>query len=169
MKRWIHTNMKNVLCMSIPRGKAKDKIEALGDIILAHVCKCVLYSASAKDYNHWIEDEIANWISLVNDLTIKPNNKKLKEKDYDLFLLGGFGDDMVDAKINLNLFYRKFRSDPEPYPEVNITDSMVANMYEVTQKFHELIPSMISQNNNLTQSDIANKIHNIMDPICKGE
>lgn len=169
MKRWIHANTKSILCMSLSRGKVTSKIEALSDIVLAHVCKCVLYADCTGDYDHWIDGELANWISMVNDLTVNPSNKKLKEKDYDRYLLGGFGDDVADAKINLNLFYSSFRQLREPYPEVIITDDMVKRMYEVTTEFHKVIPKLLSQNNNLTQQDIAAKLHNILDPICKGE
>lgn len=169
MKRWIHSRTETVFCMSLPRGKVKDKIEAISDIVLAYVCKCVLYADITGDYNHWVEGELANWISMINDLTVKPGNKKLKEHDYDKFLLSGFGNDMADARINLNLFYNDFRKSSEPYPEVNITNEMVVKMYNVTTKFHETIPKMLSQANNFTQQDIAVKLHDILDPICKGE
>lgn len=165
MKRWVYSKT-NIYSMSVPRSKAKERIEALGEIVLEHVCKCVLYGDSTGDYHHWVDGEIANWLSIANDLTIKPSNKKLKARDYDEMLLGGFGDDLADARMNLNLLYRKFRQSANPYPEVNLTPDLVKKLADVTAALHDILPKLLSQQNNMTQDDLAAELHTILDKYC---
>lgn len=165
MKRYMRSS-ENIYGMSMELKKAKDRIENLGDRVLEHVCKCILYGDSTSDYKHWIEDEISTWISYVNDLTVKPKNNKLKASDYDKLLLGGFGDSFADARINLAVEYNKCRDAKEQYPEVTITQDMMNAMLDATLEMHNVIPTLLASKNTLDKKDIEVKVHNILDKYC---
>lgn len=162
MKRWIKVK-EDIWGMSMELGKAKKKIDSLSDIILEHVCKCVLYRNKTNDYRHWIYDEIATWISYINDVTIKPANKKMKAKDYANHLFGGFGDSYADARLNLNLEYNRCRKAKEQYPEVEITHDMITDMVNISNQLTSEFSELLSSNNDLTKEEIGNRVRNILD------
>lgn len=147
--------------MSLDRSSAINRLEHLSTPFYEHICKCVLYGDSSGYYNHWVDDELANWLTQVNNLTIK-GNKKLKAKDYLNSFLRDFGDDYSDARINLTAFALSNRG---KYPAVR-TDSYITNMYEVSQSIISELPSILASNNSLNQRDFINILHDLLDYQC---
>lgn len=166
MKKWIHAKQK-IYGMSLDRGKAKKRIEDLSDIILEHICKCILYGDSTHDYHHWIYEEVSNWLYYINRITVKPRDKKLKVRDYADFIFGGFGDDMADAELNLNLEYNKCRRANPPYPEVKITNDMVKSLFNITRDLKSSLPALLAAENNLVKEDIGALVESVLNRYCK--
>ena len=65
--------------MSVKKSSLEDKMAQFGKQIEMHIAKCAMYGDSLEfgKYDHWIS-EIANWISDINQIYVKPSNKKLK-------------------------------------------------------------------------------------------
>jgi hypothetical protein len=165
MKRFIY-----ICAMAEPKGKIKKKMKARSDKLVEHIAKCAMYGDTLGEskYNHWIEHEIANWISEINELVSKPDNKKLKPKFYENILFGGLGDDLSHAKANLTdlQIYNSRKSNP--YPEVKIDSAMINRMYVISQQMFGKIVPILSTKNNFSKKDIEQILHNILDPVCKG-
>lgn len=165
MKLFIKTP---IYAMSQERGPFKQKMLSWGALIEEHVCKCVMYGDSlpGDKYNHWIEDELATWLSDCNDVTFKPSNKKLKSAEYDKLLFGGLGDELSDARIclhNLQVHNSKHRN---AYPFRQVDDEMVHKLYVLTAELREKFLPILSTRNSLSKRNIAALLHDILDPIC---
>lgn len=156
--------------MAEPKDKIKKKMEARSDKLVEHLAKCAMYgdALGTGKYNHWIEHEIANWISEINELVAKPDNKKLKPKFYENILFGGLGDDISDAKANLTDLQIYNSRKANPYPEVTIGKEMIDRMYKISQETLGKIVPILSTKNSFSKHDIEQLLHNMLDPICKG-
>lgn len=164
MKRFIY------VCAAETKDKIKDKMIARSDKITEHLAKCAMYgdSLGSSKYNHWVEHELANWISEINELICKPDNKKLKSKFYENLLFGGLGDDLSDAKANLTDLQLYNGKKPNPYPFVDIDEDMVRRMYQISQEMFGKIVPILSTKNSYNTKDIEVILHHILDPVCKG-
>ena len=167
MKRWIYAFKQPVYAMSFPRDRARIKIESLSELVLEHVCKCILYRDMTNSYRHWVYDEIATWLSYINDITVKPKDKKLKQSDYDAWVFGVFGDTYADARLNLALQRKKCLKEVPPYPEVSITDEMIKIMTDVTRDMRTTFLPILSTINTLTDDEIGDLVIQILDKHCK--
>ena len=166
MKIWIRSS-QSIYGMSMEQKKARKKFDSLGDVISEHVCKCVLYRKSYKDYDYWIEREISGWISYINDVVISIPRKKLKSSEYDSLLFGGLGDDYADARLNLEMVYSQCKKEDPPYPDVHIDDSMIGDLVEVTEGLRQSIPDKLATVNSLTKEDFVAEVHRILDEHCQ--
>lgn len=164
MKRFIY------ICAAESKDKIKSKMKARADKIVEHLAKCAMYGdgLGVGKYNHWIEHELANWISEINELISKPDNKKLKSKFYEELLFGGLGDDISDAKANLTDLQLYNGKKSNPYPFVNIDSEMISRMYKISQEMFGKIVPILSTKNSYTKADIELILHHILDPVCKG-
>ena len=77
--------LDNILLeMSYPRKKAENKIENLNHAIISHIA-CILlikFDDSQKQYyNHWI-NEVNSYLFKIDEIRIKPKNKKLPFRRY---------------------------------------------------------------------------------------
>ena len=165
MKRFIY-----IQAMSIAQSDLVAKIRARRVKVAEHLEKCAMYGDMLGEgkYNHWIEHELATWISEINELTTKPSGKKLKPEAYSELLFGLLGDERADshsALIDLQLYNSKKK---EQYPYIEIDNKMVNRMYRVTQEMLGKVVPILSSKNRFTKKDIENLLHNLLDPICKG-
>lgn len=165
MKKFVY-----ICAMAEPKDHIKKKMEARSDKLVEHLAKCAMYgdSLGSGKYNHWIEHEIANWISEINELVSKPDNKKLKPKLYEEILFGPLGDDISDAKANLTDLQLYNGKKSNPYPRVEIDSAMIDRMYKISQEMIGKIVPILSTKNSFNKKDIEQLLHNILDPICKG-
>ena len=127
MKRCIKAD--SIFAMSQHRKQVLQDFQDLGGIINTHIIKCVVYKdVMPEAQNHWV-NEIATWIADANSIKCK---SRLKEKDYRNFLFGSFGDDIEDARRNINRFrLRNGRLlNSEPYPDFQITDELVDALFD---------------------------------------
>lgn len=168
MKRVIKSS-NYILGMAFTRKQAIQRLQSFSKQILEHVSKCILYGdvVNKNKYDHWIEDEIGTWIYDSHLLETK-NKRGLKFKDYQENLFGEFGTSLVDAKINLDLQYSADRKSANPYPKINISRSIVENMYIVCNTISETFSKMLSENTDLTKAEIVEKLHQILDTYCIG-
>lgn len=161
--------LSKVYGMSLVRDKAVSKIASLSDKIEEHLLKCLVYKNSTDDYRHWIDDELATWISLVNDITIKPKDKKLKVKDYQSNLFGGLGDTYADANFALHLFrsnYTDSRKCKEPYPYFDITTELISTTLDAFTDIQSTLCEVLAKKNGLDKANIAKLLHTILDKYC---
>lgn len=156
--------------MAEPKDKIKKKMDARSDKITEHLAKCAMYGDSLGEgkYNHWIEHELANWISEINDLVSKPDGKKLKLRFYEDILFGGLGDSRADAKANLTDLEIYNSRTANPYPKVDIDDEMIDRMFKISEAMISKIAPILSTKNSFDKADFEVLLHSIMDPICKG-
>lgn len=165
MKRFVY-----IQCMSISQDDLIDKMKGRRAKIAEHLAKCAMYGdgLGSGKYNHWIEHELATWISEINELTAKPKGKKLKPSKYADYLFGLLGDERADAKsalIDLQLYNSKKSNS---YPYVEIDDAMVDRMFEITKAMLGKVVPIIASKNSFYKKDIEQLLHTILDPICKG-
>ena len=158
----------NIFGMSQERAPFKKKMESWGELIEEHLSKCAMYgdTLSGGKYNHWIEDELATYLSDTNDATFKPKGSKLKPHDYESLLFGGLGDDRTDARICLHNLQAYNRKQKESYPYVTVDDDMIDKMYRASQAIINKFVPILSTKNSLSKKDIESILHNILDPIC---
>lgn len=165
MKRFIY-----IQAMSIAQSDLIAKIKSRRVKVAEHLAKCAMYGDMLGEgkYNHWIEHELATWISEINELTTKPSGKKLKPEAYSELLFGLLGDERADSRsalIDLQLYNSKKKNQ---YPYIEIDNEMVNRMYKITQDMLGKIVPLLSSKNRFTKKDIENILHNLLDPICKG-
>lgn len=166
MKRVI---LNKVYGMSLERDKAVSKMSSLSDRIEEHLLKCLVYKDSINDYRHWVDDELATWISLVNDITIKPKDKKLKAMDYQSNLFGGLGDTYADANFALHLFrsnHADSRKCKEPYPYFDITNELISATLDAFMDVQSTLCKVLAKKNDLDKASIAEVLHTILDKYC---
>ena len=112
--------------MAYYRRDAKDKIRSLSGTVLIHIIK-VLYLDDKLNIEHW-KKEIISYFDKIEDITIKPKNKKFdKEEYYDFLFL-------------------------EPYC---VSDSNWTK-YEINDRYIKMIVGKINYqyNSNIKESDI---------------
>jgi hypothetical protein len=124
--------LDNILLeMSYPRKKAENKIENLNHAILSHIV-CILlikFDDSQKQYyNHWIS-EVNSYLFKIDEIRIKPKNKKLPFRRYFELLFNEYADVGLEnfvifvkhrieeknmtikvEEINIEEFYKKLRN-----------------------------------------------------------
>lgn len=95
--------------------KAKATLTAQQGTIKEHFIKMFLFDNSTNDFNGWART-IANAIVSINNVTIKPKNKKLKFDDY-MELAFGINETFSesDALVILSSFAAKFSNKFEWY------------------------------------------------------
>ena len=159
-----------IQAMSLDQRDIIDKMRARRKKIAEHLAKCAMYgdSLGPGKYNHWIEHELATWISEINEITCKPKGKKLKASKYADNLFGLLGDDKADSRsalIDLQLYNSTKKNQ---YPEVKIDDDMVDRMFAVSKQMLGKVVPLLSVKNDFSKQDIENLLHSLLDPICKG-
>lgn len=165
MKRFIY-----IQAMSIAQSDLINKIKARRQKVAEHLEKCAMYGDTLGEgkYNHWIEHELATWISEINELTTKPSGKKLKPEAYSELLFGLLGNERSDSRsalIDLQLYNSKKK---DQYPYIEIDNKMVNRMYKITQDMLGKIVPLLSSKNRFTKKDIESLLHSMLDPVCKG-
>lgn len=118
--------------MAKHRYEAIDALKEVKDIINEHIIKCVVYHDERPcTLKHWI-GEVAACLKQVDAITCR---SALKQRDYMRYLFGPFGDAKDDAEWNLSCykFKNERRPDHEQYPDFEITDELVGELYETYQ------------------------------------
>lgn len=167
MKRIIAKSERaKIFGMSMYRKNAISMLERNADTLATHILKCVIYSDTLDCYNHWINDEIAEYISIANDITVKPKNKKLKSSDYERTIFSCFADSHQDALILLRTF-RINNSETNQYPGFEITHDLIEDVYDAFQSIKHKILPLLCTSNNYGVHDFSIIIHNILDRILR--
>ena len=167
MKRIIKDSA--IFSMALEKSKLEKRMESWSSLVAEHLSKCAMYGDSllGDKYNHWIEDELATYISDTNDTVCKHNNKKLKPKQYEAKLFGWLSDSESEAKANLHDLQIKNAKLPDPYPYVEVDDAMITRMTQISKQVIDVFVPLLSSKNSVTKQEIERKLHEILDPICK--
>lgn len=165
MKRITHkSEHAKIFGISMYRKNAISVLESNANTLAMHILKCVIYGDTLDCYNHWIDDEIAEYISIANDITVKPKNKKLKASDYERTIFSYFADSHQDASILLRTF-RINNSETHQYPDFEITRELIDDVYDAFQSIkHDVLP-LLCASNNYDAHNFSMIIHNIFDEV----
>lgn len=161
MKRIIINASEAIFGMSYPKSKALQILDANSKQLNAHLIKYVLYKDIRKDSkHHWI-NEMSAWLNSANRVTCK---SKLRERDYEDTLFGWFGTTIDDAEINLELFYNEYvKRSPKPYPEFEITPSIVNDLYDVYIQLKRIALPILVKHELLSTESWARILRAILD------
>ena len=73
--------------MAISRQQALSVVDSYVVEYSNHLLKCIIFKNTTNTLNHWIS-EISNYFNEINNIKIKPDNKKMREDYlYDYFFL----------------------------------------------------------------------------------
>jgi len=93
--------------MAFHRKNAIDKIRSLSGTILNHIIK-VKYINDSNNKKHWIS-EIISYFEKIDEIEIKPYNRKFSEIEYLEFLLvEPYCDSKSSAKKNIFIFRKDY-------------------------------------------------------------
>lgn len=167
MKRYIKSS--SIFAMAIEKDKLEQRMRSWSDLIVEHLAKCAMYGDTlpGNKYNHWIEHELATWLSDTNDSICKHNNKKLKPSQYESILFGWLSDSPADARANLHDLQIHNKKHSNNYPYVEVDSDMISRMTEISKRILATFIPLLASKNDLSKKDIEDKLHEILDPICK--
>jgi hypothetical protein len=66
--------------MAFERKDAIRKLDNLSYEVSQHLLKLIVFNNS-NNFDHWL-GELNGWLNQIDDIRLKPNNKKLREEDY---------------------------------------------------------------------------------------
>lgn len=159
MKRVVRS-YQYVQAMSVRRSDAIKSLDSLSEALKNHVVKCVIYGKSLGEstYEHWI-DEISEYLSIANDITIKPSSKKLKKDNYKNALFGAFGETLNDASIIVRVFRV---TEGKNYPDFETSDNLYQRIYTAFQDLmNKTLPILIT-NNSKSKADFRRIVEEIL-------
>ena len=158
-----------IFAMAMGKARLEKRMDAWSDLIAEHLSKCAMYGDTlpGDKYNHWIEDEIATYISDTNDIVCKHNKRKLKVKQYENRLFGWLSDEAAEAKSNLHNLQIQNKKALESYPYVEVDEAMIERMRKISGQVVSTFVPILSSINNITKDEIEDKLHHIIDPVCK--
>ena len=156
--------------MSVSKDEMITKMKNRAPKLAEHLAECAMYGdgLGRSKYNHWVDHEIATWLSDINKLPSKPKNKKLKPNDYAFYLFDPLGDEWSDAEVALHDLQLYNSSKSNSYPFVEVDESMIRRMFDITQIMLTKIVPILASPNSLTKKDIEGILHTLLDPICTG-
>jgi len=114
--------------MAVDRKKAEQVITALSDEIFEHIIK-VLYWVDEYNYTKHCND-IDTWLKKIDKIEIKPNSKRLKQKDYFEWLYNEFNSSEKQLKKTLNFLNKKYSSLPRTSSTENEIFVILQNLYK---------------------------------------
>lgn len=167
MKKYIGSSA--IFGMSVEKAKLMKRMDAWSDHIALHLSKCAMYGDTlpGEKYDHWIE-ELSVWLFSANDMTCKPNNKKLKPAQYESLLFGWLSDETAEARSNLHdLQMHNSKYNENSYPYIKVDNAMIERMRKISADVLKVFVPILASKNNLTLEDTRNKLHAIIDPVCK--
>lgn len=142
--------------LAYPRKRALEKLEYLSGALIEYIIKCVVYKNTTNNLDHWT-NEIADYFYEVNNIRVKSNTGRLKEKDYLNHLFYYQGEDYQDMKVQLISFSRN-----KDYPDFEITKNLIK---ELTDKFNSIarvVSKILSQSNVMYKNDFINLVKKLL-------
>lgn len=145
---------EQLLEMALPLAVAKERLTNNAKQYFYHLFKCVVFGNSTGDLYHW-EQEIANYLNIINNVKIKGSNNKPSVKFYEDNFFYYFGDEVKDYKGGLEDFKLRIG---KKYPPFEVTEELYTKVFEVVQDFAIFFANNFAKNNNLNEIRISNKI-----------
>lgn len=147
---------------AFPKSVVEDKMKSFSEEVMNHVADCIMYGKNYKDYGHWIEDELATWMTDGGSL-LEKGNKKPKKKVYEDTLFGHFGTTKDDAEHNLNIENVNNQNKEVPYPKVVVDDKMITDCYNACKEIKETMIPIFIANKKLDKQMITKTLFSILD------
>lgn len=111
--------------MAMSRQQALSIVDSYVVEYSNHLLKCIIFKNNTNNLNHWV-NEIANYFDDINNIRIKPDNKKVREDYlYNYFFLAS-GDIEDDYYLILKAFQNK---EGKKYPKFTITKELIEKIY----------------------------------------
>ena len=140
--------------MAMPLATAKQKISDLSYEYIEHVMKCVVFQDTTQDLFHW-EQEIANFISQVNNIVVKPDSKKLSSSYYRDYFFLGQGDELEDMKLFVSMWKRR---EGKYYPSFEVTEGLCSQLLEACIDLADYFSPLVSRKNTYSKAYFLSKI-----------
>ena len=128
---------RRIYAMSLPRSKALAHADAYSESLIEHVIKVIVYGNIRSDFvDHWI-GEMSRWLYEAGKITVKPDGRKLRAKDYENTIFGWMGDQLNDYSNALSKFQHENKQgkfsyeDKEPYPYVEPSVELASKLMTV--------------------------------------
>ena len=141
MKRYI-------MAMAIPKKEARAKIESFGDMIQRHIIECVVYANDLHNASHWV-NEISAWMNKISRIKCK---SKLTEKDYLECLFSVYGDEVDDARWDLDAYHDSSLRKAN-YPDFDVTEDLAKKLFDTYQKFTSVTLPILVKGNPVSYED----------------
>lgn len=140
--------------MAISRQQALSVVDSYVVEYSNHLLKCIIFKNTTNTLNHWIS-EISNYFNEINNIKIKPDNKKMREDYlYDYFFLAS-GDVEDDYSIIVKAFQLK---EGKKYPKFKITKELIEEIYNTFLDFANYFAPILSRKNNYNKNWFQLKI-----------
>ena len=142
--------MIKILEMPRKRKNSLDKLSNFNDPLVEDIIKIVVYRDTTNNMTHWV-NQTGLWLSNINNIKFD-GDKKFKphvyvEKVFDK----AFGNSKSDAENEIVYFQVKNASgktwDRKQYPEFELTQCMVDEVYRIFQEFTDYFPKIFSTKN----------------------
>lgn len=143
--------------MSMNRNKAIQRIDGFNELIASNILKLTVYTSNMRDYQHWI-DELATWFSDINDITIKPSDKKLNESMYDELVFGQFGTTISDVRSYIDLWLIHNRKNQQ-YPDFTNSSKITKYVFLKVSELRDTFLRLFASKNSKTRLDILNMLN----------
>lgn len=161
MKIYIRS-AKDILGMASDRQHALAVLNNHADTYLEHVLKCVVYGNSTGDYRHWIHDEICDYLSIVNRVSVKQGNKKLKAKDYIEYFFRPAWSDKSDMELLLRNFRTSIKKSKQ-YPDFIVDSYSMNRLYFVLKSIEEVTLPILCKKNDYDIEDFFKLVYPIFE------
>ena len=145
---------EQLLEMALPLAVARERLINNAKQYFYHLFKCVIFGNSTGDLYHW-EQEIANYLNIINNIKIKGNNSKPSVKFYEDNFFYYFGDEMEDYRGGLEDFKSRIG---KRYPSFEVTEELYSKVFRVVQDFALYFANIFARENNFNLIKISNKI-----------
>lgn len=114
--------------MAFNRSVAIRRVQSYADTLFEHLLKCVVFGDTTGNLTHWINEEIAVYLSDISEIEVKTKNGKLNKIDYETALLSDIGENLQDYKSTISSIRASWRK-RDKYPFFPITNELVNKMY----------------------------------------
>ena len=110
-------NKTRLFEMAFERKDAIKKLDNLSYEISIHLLKLIVFNNS-NNFNHWL-GELNSWLNQVDDIRLKPNNKKLKEEDYLKYLKELYLENIDQVEKNIKKLKNRYPEEKVIYDNPN--------------------------------------------------
>jgi hypothetical protein len=99
--------------LAYERKNAINRLDNLSCQISIHMLKLIVFNDSA-DFYHWLT-ELNGWLNQVDDISLKPNNKKLRKQDYLKYLKEHYLEDEQQISLNIKNLKKRYKNEQMIY------------------------------------------------------
>ena len=146
--------------MSVPRSEGLEILRENKQPILMHLIKICIYQNSTNNLDHWIH-ELASFAVRINNVMLKPNNRKFSAHIYQKEIFSRLGDTETDIDSLLGIFWAN-NLESNRYPDFEITDDMIASAYLFMHALADRFVSIWATKNTLSAAAFKVEIRRLV-------